>query len=383
MWFILLLFLFFSQIFSNPAICQTNTDELTKKINEYTQKIEQLRTTKDSLGKQLKLLDSEIALNGLRINQTEMLVTNLKNEIGSLGQKIEELDSFLNQLSQAYLKQVVENYKRPKLAPFLLLNQSSVFNNFFRQLKYIARTQKASHDSLLQLEGTLTVFDQEKDKKVVKQAELETLEKKLSDQRKALENDKKAKDRLLAETKNDETKYQTLLSQTRSELDAIEAVIAGNGEESKVGEVKAGSKIASVIEGQSCNSSGTHLHFMVKINNLVQNPFSYLKSIAHVDYSNGDNFNPTGSWNWPINESIEFNQGYGSTWSIRNTWVKKIYSFHSGIDISSTGSNDVFATHEGTLYRGKFGSGCTLKYVRVQDKDKPELSTLYLHVNYF
>lgn len=382
MWFLLFLLTFLTNLIT-PCFGLSTEDELAQKITEYTQKIEQLRTTKDSLSKQLKILDSEIALNGLRINQTEMLVTNLKNEIGSLSQKIDDLDTFLNQLSRAYLKQAVENYKRPRQTPLFFLSQSLAFNNFFRQLKYLSQVQKANRDSLLRLESSLVVFDQEKQKKITKQSELETLEKKLAGQKKALENDKKAKDKLLAQTKNDETRYQTLLSQTRSELDAIEAVLAGNGQETKIGDVKAGNKIASIIEGQSCNSSGTHLHFMIKINNLVQNPFSYLKAIAHVDYSNGDSFSPTGSWNWPIKESVEFNQGYGNTWSIRNTWVKKIYSFHSGIDISSTSSTDVLATHDGTLYRGKFGTGCTLKYVRVQDKDKSELSTLYLHVNYF
>jgi peptidoglycan hydrolase CwlO-like protein len=380
----LFLFFIFFLIYLPTSVCAlTPEEELAQKIADYNQKIDQLRTTKDSLSKQLKLLDSEIALNGLRINQTEISIINLTNEISSLSQKIDDLDKYLNQLSHSYLKQVVENYKQPRQTPLFLLVQSDVFNNFFRQLKYLVQVQKANHSTLLHLESSLYLFDQEKQKKLAKQLELETLEKKLDNQKKALENDKKAKDKLLAETKNDETRYQALLSQARSELDAIEALIAGNGQETSAGEVKSGDKIASVIEGQSCNSSGTHLHFMVKINNLVQNPFSYLKHISHLDYSNGDSFNPSGSWNWPIKENVEFNQGYGNTWSVRNTWVKKIYSFHSGLDISSTTSNDVYATHDGTLYRGKFGASCTLKYVRIQDKSKTELNTLYLHVNYF
>ena len=382
MWFLLsILFLASLPPFSLQA--QNNVDELTQKINELSQKIQQLESTEDSLSKQLKVLDSDITLNTLRIRQTELLIINLKNDINSLGAKITELDGYLNHLSQSYLSRVVSHYKQPKLTPIFLLSQAGDFNNFFRQVKYNTRVQKADRNTLLHLESTLIVFDEEKNKKIAKQSELESLEKKLSDQKKVLENDKKAKNKLLAETQNNEAKYRSLLNQTRAELDAIEAVIAGNGQETRVGDVKSGDKIASVIEGESCNSSGTHLHFMVKINNLVQNPFSYLKPIAHQDNSNGDSFNPQGSWNWPIKEKIEFNQGYGNTWSVRNTWVRRIYNFHSGIDISSSSSLDVLATHDGSLYRGKFGSNCTLKYVRLQDNDKPELSTLYLHVNYF
>jgi murein DD-endopeptidase MepM/ murein hydrolase activator NlpD len=120
---------------------------------------------------------------------------------------------------------------------------------------------------------------------------------------------------------------------------------------------------------------------MVQNNSGVQNPFSYLKSVDYDNDSGGDSFNPTGSWDWPIRPRIDFNQGYGKTWAIANTWVKRIYSFHNGIDISSQDTS-VYATHKGTLFRGAFKGGCTLKYVRVENK-ADNIETYYLHVNYF
>ena len=176
-----------------------------------------------------------------------------------------------------------------------------------------------------------------------------------------------------------------------SELEAIQAIIAGKGTEELVRHVSEGEKIASVIAGASCNSSGTHLHFIVADNRVVQNPFSFLRgginyencSGSSCGSSDGDPFIPSGSWNWPINETIKFFQGYGSTWAIRNSWVGRIYSFHNGIDIQSLSSSDVKAVKSGDLYRGSYTgyNGCRLRYVRV-DHDDSGIDSFYLHINY-
>jgi len=203
-------------------------------------------------------------------------------------------------------------------------------------------------------------------------------------------NQKAAKDNLLKLTKNDEKRYQSLLAAARSELEAIQAIIAGKGQETQIGSVGQGQRIASIIQGASCNSSGQHLHFIVSQGGAVQNPFNYLKSgIAFNNCSggscgssDGDPFNPSGSWDWPIVPTVDFSQGYGVTWAVRNTWVGSIYGFHNGIDIDSP-SSEVRAVRSGVLYRGSYvgSAGCALRYVRV-DHDENEFETFYLHINY-
>ena len=176
-----------------------------------------------------------------------------------------------------------------------------------------------------------------------------------------------------------------MLEQARAEYTAIQGIIAGAGTETKLREVKKGDAIASVISGASCNSSGGHLHFIIQDNGAVVNPFAYLKS---VDYSNcsgsscgssdGDSFSPSGSWDWPLNPPIELEQGYGSTWGVRNTWVGRIYSFHNGIDINGS-SNTVSSVADGELYKGSYAVGCALSYVKVVHKES-NIVTFYLHV---
>lgn len=194
----------------------------------------------------------------------------------------------------------------------------------------------------------------------------------------------------MAITKNDEKKYQNLLAQAKSEMEAIQAIIAGRGKETHVGHVDEGQKIATIIDGPSCNSSGSHTHFIVGQSGKTLNPFNYLK--PGIDYENcsgsscgssdGDSFNPTGSWNWPIQPKIHFAQGYGVTWAVRNTWAGRVYNFHNGIDINSD-SAAIFAVQSGELYRGSYSgtNGCQLRYVRV-NHDNSDLETYFLHVNF-
>lgn len=358
----------------DPMVLQQKADEIKAELDKLGKK-------ENTLINQIKINDSQINLALLEITRKENEITVLQKEIQKLAVDIGKLDINLNQLTSVFIEQINQNYKMQKQGPpitSILLNN---FNNYLSQLRYVTAFQKNSQETILKLETTRTDFDAQKTTKEQKQIELEIKTKELSLKKNDLENQKSSNKKLLQDTKNSEANYQKLLAGIRAELAAIEGILAGKGEEIRVGGVNPGDRIATVISGSSCNSSGTHLHFMVQKDGSVQNPFNYLKSIDHHNDSGGDPFNPSGSWDWPLSPKIELTQGYGKTWAIANTWVKRIYSFHNGIDITSNDLS-VRTPHKGVLYRGSFKSGCILKYVRVEDPDT-KMETYYLHVNYF
>lgn len=385
----LLLFTFFVLVFALTTIviakypsevaAETEAEKLERLSNEikqYEQEIQKLQSQATTLSNQIAQYDAQIRLTSLKIQQTE-------EKISLLGGRIDQLELSLQALSRAFMNRVVYTYKISRLhKPAIMLVTSPDLNSVFSSYHYLKKIQESDHDLLVRLENAQVAYEEEKETQ-------EDLQKELEEQNKVLSVQKAAKANLLAQTKNDEKRYQQLLAAARSEFEAIQAILAGKGEEEEVGKVSVGQRIASVIQGASCNSSGSHLHFIVRQNGSTHNPFNYLKS---VDYENcsgsfcgssdGDPFNPGGSWEWPVNPKIKFLQGYGSTWAVRNTWVGKIYSFHNGIDISGS-SPEVKAVKDGTLYRGSYSGsgGCRLRYVRV-DHDDSDLDTLYLHINY-
>ncbi len=374
---LLLLLRFFGAINSVRAESQDERmKRLTEEIAQYQQEIGRLKSQAATLANQISQFDAQINLTTVRISETE-------GKIAQLGGRIDQLEISLQTLTEAYLTRTVKSYKMSRLQdPYMILLSAPDLKTAVSNYHYLTKIQEADRDLLTRLESAQLSYEEEK-------VNQEDLQKQLEQQQQVLGTQKQAKATLLEGRKNEEKKYQQLLAPSKAEFEAIQAIIAGKGSEEEAGKVSQGQRIASVIQGPSCNSSGQHLHFIVSSNGIAQNPFSYLKSIDHTNCSgsncgssDGDPFNPSGSWDWPIAPKIKFTQGYGATWAVRNTWVGRVYSQHNGIDIDSP-SSEVRSVKAGTLYRGSYtgANGCRLRYVRVAHEEGG-LDTLYLHINY-
>jgi peptidoglycan hydrolase CwlO-like protein len=350
---------------------------LERQIAEYEQQVKTLQAKATTLNNQIAQFNAQIKLTELKIAQTE-------EQANLLSGRMSQLSDSLSKLSNAFESRVVETYKLSRVGdtPFALFLAGRV-NEALSTYYYLKQIQQADHGLIGRLAKASDTYKQQK-------TELEALQKNLATQKSNLDQQRKAKNQLLSVTQNDEKKYHQLLASSRAEYEAIQAIIAGKGDESEAGKVSSGQKIASIIQGASCNSSAAHLHFIVAKGKVAENPFSYLK--PGIDSQNcsgpgecspGDPFNPTGSWNWPISPTIRYSQGFGRTWAVANTWVGRVYSQHNGIDINSTSSNEVRSVSAGTLYRGSYtgGGGCRLRYVRVHH-DGSDIDTFYLHINY-
>jgi len=363
--------------------------ELQKKIDELQQKVTELQSQAKSLSTQIGVIDSQISLSELKIANAQEKIKNLKDDILITKEKVLGAESDIDKTAQALMGRVEAVYEVGSVDPWQVLLTSNNLDNFFTRLKYLKVVQLYDKKNVFAAEQAKVNYEAQQQILVEKQKEEERLNEELQQFNEQLNSEKLAKKRLLDETKGSEANYQKLLSQARAEYAAIQGIIAGNGAEVEVGKVSTGQTIASVIPGPSCNSSGAHLHFIVRQGNSTVDPFNYLKSVDHENCSgsscgsgDGDSFNPVGDWDWPVDPKIKMNQGYGQTWAVRNTWAGQVYSFHNGLDITGS-SFTVKAVKSGILYQGSYGGsgGCRLPYVRVKH-DEGGLDTLYLHVNY-
>ncbi len=356
-------------------------EEIQGKIEEYESKIDELQNEAKSLSSQIEIVDSQVALTELRVRETEKKIDNLKEDIDITEDKIYNLEGNIDGISKALLNRIVASYKYGSIEPWEVLLTSGNIDKFFTRLKYLKIVQHYDQKNIIEAEQSKVSYANQQDILVEKQEEAEQLSAQLDSYNEQLSAERQNKEYLLNETRGSEAEYQKLLAETRAEFLAIQGIIAGKGEEIESGEVSEGDRIASIIQGASCNSSGTHLHFIVREGNGAHNPFNYLSSIDHTNNSGGDPFEPSGSWRWPIDPVIRYNQGYGVTQAIKSGFVW--YGFHDGIDIGTSGSQTVRAVKDGTLYQGSYSGngGCRLQYVRVDHKEGG-LDTLYLHVNY-
>ncbi|MFC1711884.1 murein hydrolase activator EnvC family protein [Patescibacteria group bacterium] len=387
--FIMLVFSACFLVASTPSLAEDDPvkklEELNNKIKEYENTITDLKGQQKTLASTISYLDSQIQLTATQIIVTEQKLTMLAVEIAELSVKINILDNTITDVSAILSSRIEATYKRESIEPIYLLFSSSGFGEFFSRLKYLKTAQENDRRLLFEMQKSKMNFDNQKELKQEKQAQERALKKQLEAQKITLAQQKVAKQELLEVTKNDELKFQQLLAAARAEIEAIQSILAGQGDETKVGDVKDGDNIASIITGSSACSTGTHLHFEVAQDQAHSNPASYLKSIG-VDwdlcgwYGCDGPFSFSGSWNWPMNEPIIVTQGYGMTAYARSGAYGG--NSHTGIDVVSKSSNGVKAVKDGVLYRGSIAcGGGTLRYVKVDHKDS-DLDTYYVHINY-
>lgn len=353
-----------------PDKCKSLIQDAENQLNAIT-------SQKNTLASQIEFMNTQIYLTTLRIQNTQNQIDNTIAEIETLGGRIEGVNSSLDYLTKLLFNKIKEGYKRRDIPLFNILLDSNSASTLFNQLKYTQIAQENDRRVAYQLQQAKQNFEDQKDLRERKKIELDNLKSSLAVQNSSLLSQRSSKQRLLDVTQNDERNYQLLLSRLRSEYAAIQGIIAGAGTETQIRDVKKGDIIASVISGSSCNSSGTHLHFTVLEGGNVNNPFNYLKGVDYVNYTGGDAWSPSGSWDWPVSPTIEFNQGYGETVCSKSGWCGSIYNFHNGIDIAGSSFN-VYSVADGTLYRGSYAVGCSLSYSKVIHKDS-NITSLYLH----
>lgn len=336
-------------------------------INE---KIECLKKETEKLNSQSKTLSSQISQFDAQIKLTTLKITQTEEKIGELSGRIDQLEGSLDSLTEAFSERVVETYKMSKVSdPLFLLVSNSSLNDIFSRYSYLKKIQDADRSLLQRLQEAQDTY---KDQRV----DQEDLQKELESQQKTLNTQKLAKKLLLDQTKNDEKRYQALLSQALAEKAAIEkALVSGT----KVGPVKAGDPIAMVgNSGYPSCSTGKHLHFEVRKNNTWVDPAPYLQNKTIQDEEKGGTSNiGSGSWQWPLSDPIRMTQHYGHTpWSWRYSYSGGI---HTGFDLNSASSDVIRAPADGNLFKSseKCGSS-TINIVYIEHPDN--VISFYLHV---
>ncbi|MBI4034824.1 MAG: hypothetical protein HY381_00320 [Candidatus Chisholmbacteria bacterium] len=379
-WGLILISLIF---FVSPGlILADDLSDKQKEIEELEAKISQLQGEQKTLSSTIAYLNASISKTQAQIQKTNLELAQLESDIASLSGKIAVLDVSLEQLTTLLVNRIKAFYKHESTVnPAVLLFSAGGVGEFFNRLQYLQLIQRHDRKIIFETEQVRTNFDLQREAKEQKQAEVESLKKRLERERVTLARQQTEKQRLLLETKNSERVYQERLAAAVAELAAIQGIIAGKGTETQVKDVSEGEKIATVLTSgpnlYAC-SSGPHLHFELIKDSTHQNPFNFLSSKSLVWDNPDPQQNGSGSWNWPVNDPIRITQSYGQT------FYSSIYAggVHTGVDMVNSDNYEVKAVRKGTLYRGGIGCrGGTLQYVRVDHADD-EYDTYYLHVNY-
>ena len=215
-----LLFCFNSKI----LIAQTTTTDTCKdksgqeKVDCYSGLINNLQGQAQTLSSQIAVMDAQINLTQSRIDATKQQISNLSLDIDTATKKITGLQSSLNSLVKVLLNRMVATYEVGQIQPFGILLSSNDVSNFFSRLNYLKLVQ--SHDKQLIYLTQQAKNDYTNQKNIFqdKKAKIEALKAQLESYTVQLDQEKQAKQDLLAQTQGDETTFENLRQQALAQL---------------------------------------------------------------------------------------------------------------------------------------------------------------------
>lgn len=347
--YIIFLVLFFLFIFLNSSFTSASTivelrtkiddrnaqiQELEKDIKEYQSKLETVGKEKDSLQKAVQLLElsgkklaTDLKITQNKISSTDLNIQKLNIEIldkkeriiqnnKALSESIRRMDEF----DSSSLLEVVLEYEK--------------MSDFWNIIENLEKFQASIQENLNILKVLKEDYTNKKSEEEQKKRELANLKAQLSDQKKIVDYNKAEQNKLLAETKNKESNYKTMLEnkktlkdQFEKELLALESELQITIDPNSIPRAKAG---------------------------ILNWP---LDSVFITQYFGDTSFSKTGAYNGQGHNGIDFRASVGT----------RVKASLGGI-VTGTGNTD--------LYRGCYSYG---KWVLI--KHENGLSTLYAHLS--
>jgi peptidoglycan hydrolase CwlO-like protein len=237
-------------------------------------KLNLLQGQATTLSSQIAIMDSQINLTQAKIEANKREILNLTLDIDTATKKISTLSDSLNKITELLLNRIVATYEAGSVQPFEMILSANSASDLLARLNYLKIVQAHDKRLIYDVQQAKNDYTNQKDIYEEKKKKIEALKSQLEAYVSQLDREKQGKQALLAQTQGSEGIYQQLLEEARREYQDIQGIIAGNGTEEEKGSVNQGDIIASVIQGASCNSSGTHLHFTISRNGVAENPFN-------------------------------------------------------------------------------------------------------------
>lgn len=207
-------------------IKQEKIKELSEKINDYNDEIKHYQTQSVTLNSQINYLDARIKKTEAEIELTQNQIEENALQIQDTENKIRQHESDIKAKKERLRDLIQEVYQNDQESELeILLGHESV-SDFYNNLRAISILQNKTNDSLKDLKFAKEELEKMMTELEAKKISLRNLKDKLLKNRESLAEQIITKQNILSQTRNSEYRFQSLLSQVKSEQANINAEIA-------------------------------------------------------------------------------------------------------------------------------------------------------------
>lgn len=217
---------FISNVFAVdvPDYCSQDNipqDKVSDCTNILQQKVNELSDQKNTLQSQINQFNAQIQLTQIKITDAQNTISQLEKEINTLGFRINYINDSVSSLEKLLKERIIATYQQSFVSNLEIMLTSNDFSDLILRLQYIKQVQENDKKILGNLQSTKANYADQKDQREIKQAAIEDEKKKLEDLQTNLNQQKAAKDQLLAATQGSEDTYQKLLAAAQAQLAAL------------------------------------------------------------------------------------------------------------------------------------------------------------------
>src|SRR3990167_3574265 len=216
----------------NEEITQkkSKVDELAKDIEVYKQAIAAKRTESLTLKNHIAILDDEIHSVELEIEKlqqeidaTTLEIENLKLDIRAQEEKIAEHRDTLEELLRIL-------YRNDQKSVLDIILENNSFSEYYNYSHSLISLNGELTDTVQQIKDLKTTLEEKKAELEVKIADLGNFQIDFSTKKDTLLAQKNEKNNVLEQTQSDESKFQELVEDVKSEQDSVSSEIAAMSE---------------------------------------------------------------------------------------------------------------------------------------------------------
>jgi hypothetical protein len=167
-----------------------------------------------------------------QIQNAKQQITLLSAEIDQLADEVDILEDKLTKQTELLHKRVPESYKEyVKSSDFTSLMFSTDIGDLVARIQYMKKVQQRDLKLFVQYKATQNNYAERKIQREEKKSKQEAAQKDLEQKTVQLAQQKQAKDSLLAQTKGQESLYQSLLADAKAKLAGFASFADSQGTE--------------------------------------------------------------------------------------------------------------------------------------------------------
>lgn len=304
-------------------------ETLQSKQRAYSALIAEKQKEKNSLNKQLSILEDSAAKLQLDIDGVNLEIDRNNLETKKIQLNIENTDRAISREKEHMAKLLRLIYKQDQVSTLEILLLNNSLTEFLNQMKYLENTNEEIADSLDTLQENKNELEINKQALLDKKKELDSLQEDLQAKNGRLVAEKEDKEFILDQTRSSEKAYQNLLAQAKREQDQAASEILS---------------LEKTVRDKLAQSQKNRLD------------------------------NSDSSMTWPVARSYVTATFHDPDYPFRN-----LLGEHSGVDIRASQGSLIKAAASGYVARVKFDGSKKYAYIMIIHNDG--LSTVYGHVS--